>query len=268
MASRELKNIHRLIGAAVNELPPEKSFLSDLKACIVKLSEHAGHPPSQKYKPSSMHCVRNMYFQVVGEQADPDPGSPELIGMGESGTERHKDLQAAIAAMSSFGMECEFIDVEDYIQQQGLTHLQVVERRGAETKLYYPELNLSFMCDGIIRYRGKYYILEIKTEVSYKWQSREGVAKEHYLQASAYSLAFGINEVLFLYECRDDCSKKAYLLQVTPEMKMAVIEKIQLCDQHVAKITPPDVPADVTKKGCSYCGYRTACRRYGGWIWQ
>ena len=38
-----------------------------------------------------------------------------------------------------------------------------------ETKLYHKKLNMSFMTDGIIRYKGKYFIFEFKKETSDKF---------------------------------------------------------------------------------------------------
>ena len=47
--------------------------------------------------------------------------------------------------------------------------LEIVGQSGMECKLYHKKLNMSFMCDGIIKYKSKYFIFEFKTETANKW---------------------------------------------------------------------------------------------------
>ena len=262
MSKQALKSIHKLISMAVQEAPVEQQFLRDLKASIEMVDAKISRKPSQCYKPSSLKCIRNMYFQVAGVDEDPERGNSCLIGICESGTDRHERIQSAISNMKEAGMDCEYINVADYIKENGLDHLKIKGQTNFETKLYYPALNLSFLCDGIIKYQGKYYILEIKTETIYKWQTREGVADEHLEQACAYSVSLGLRDVMFLYENRDNCDKKAFLLHVTEEMKNALVAKIEECDGYVTNLIPPPKP-EVSKKTCSYCKYKQACKKAG-----
>lgn len=260
---RSLKNIMRLIEVANNELPINQAFVSDLKMAIEKTEALNKRKPSRTYKPSSMKCIRNMYFQVTGQERDASGANACLVGICETGSDRHARLQEAIAGMYKLGVECEYIDVAEFIQQRKLTHLKIVSKQGMETKLFYPELNMSFLCDGIIKYCHQYYILEIKTETIYKWQSRTNVADEHIPQGTAYSVAFGIDKVMFLYENRDNCDKKAYILEVTPEMKMDLIGKIETCDDYRKRFVVPPFPEDVDKRTCAYCDYKESCRKAG-----
>lgn len=263
MAKQSLKNIFRLIEAATDVLPIEDQFVSDLKAAIEKQDSKEARKPSQSYKPSSMKCIRNMYFQVTGAEQDDQRANYCLIGIVQSGSDRHERLQEAISKMKDFGMDCEYIDAADFAKQRNLDYLQVVAKQGYETKFYHKDLNISFLCDGIILYKGKYYILEIKTETIHKWQTRKGVDPEHYAQASTYSICLGIDEVMFVYENRDNCDKKAYLFKVEDEMKFEIVSKIEECDKFVKILTPPPIPEDITKKTCQYCNYRALCRKVG-----
>ncbi len=263
MGKPSLKNIHRLIDAATTQMPANEAFAADLTAAIEKLDLLDGRKPSKSYKPSSLTCIRNMYFQVIGEESDGERSSSQLIGIGQSGTDRHERLQTAIAKMKDVGIDCEYLDVAEYVEQNNLSHLKIVSRQGMETKLYHEGLNLSFLCDGIIRYKGKLYILEIKTETMHKYMSRQGVAEDHYDQATTYSLCFGINEVMFVYENRDNCDKKVYLFTVTEEMKFKIVTKIEECDGYVSRLIPPPMPKDIAKKTCSYCKYKKACKKAG-----
>jgi len=260
MSRRALKNIHRLIEAAQKELPVEQEFLSDLKAAIERSEE--SRLPSRTYKPSSLICLRNMYFQVIGQQPDEEKADSCLIGICQTGSARHEHLQQAIASMKKLGIDCEYIDVEKFVNSRKPKGTKVVQKQGMETKCYNEILNMSFLCDGIIRYKGRYYILEIKTESLYKWQTRNAPADDHITQASCYSVCLGLDDVIFLYENRDNCDKKCYLVHVTDSMKEErVVGKIAECDSYVQKLIPP--PMTENKRACNYCGYKSACRKVG-----
>lgn len=262
--SKQLKNIQRLINFKANSLPVDQMFVADLKTTIEKLDSKEARKPSQYYKPSSMLCLRSMYFQRVGQPVE-DPGASAcLVGICETGSARHIHIQSYIDRMKEIGVDCEYIDVDKYIEDNKLEHLQVVEKKGMETKVFHKDLNISFLCDGIIKYHGEYYIFEFKTESTYKWTARSAIADEHIPQGTAYSLCFNIDRVLFVYENRDNCDKKAYLLTVTDDMKFdLIVSKIEECDQFVSKLIVPPKSKETPRKACDYCNYKTACRRAG-----
>lgn len=249
-----------LIENACKCLPPEQAFLEDLKVSIVK--SQSPKKPSTYYKPSSMVCIRNMYYQVTAEPLSSNSTTSELQGILESGTDRHERIQQAIINMKGNGFPCEYIDVETFVKTRNLTDIEIVSKNGFETKCLNKRYGISFLVDGIIKYKGHYYILEIKTETSNKFWRREDAEDHHKTQATAYSVSFGIDDVIFLYENRDNCAKKTFLVHVTPEMKMdRVIGKIEQCDYYVKNgLTPPK---EENKKICQYCKYINSCRRDG-----
>lgn len=260
MARSSLKNVMRLIDVANNELPIEQQFLNDLTVSIEKNAETSSHKPSQTYKPSSMNCARQMVYQVLGVEPAKTKTSYQLEGICESGTDRHVRIQQAIEKIKDIlNIECLYIDVADFVKQRGLNDLEIISKSGMETKLYNKKLNMSFMCDGIIKYKSKYFIFEFKTETADKFYKRTGVDENHYNQATAYSINFGIDNVLFVYENRNTLDKKAYIRNVTNEMKVELIGKIEYCDSYVKQLKTPPKPLDVAKKTCAYCAYRAKC---------
>lgn len=269
MARNSLKNIFNLIDTAKAELPPEQSFLNDLKRSIELTDEKNARPGSKTYKPSGMNCIRQSYYVITGAETDEANSSSALIGICESGTDRHERIQQAVLNMRNNDVECEYINVADFVRNRGLTeYLDIVkepdfENGEFETKLYHKTLNMSFLCDGIIKYHNHYYILEIKTESSSKFFQRKDVDPFHYHQAIAYSIAFGINEVLFIYECRDNCDKKAFMYHVTDDMKQELLSYIEECDSYIKKLKVPPKPEDVAKKTCNYCQYKGRCNKDG-----
>ena len=261
MSRQSLKNVMRLIESVEKELPVEQQFLGDLKRSIELSANKESRKPSQTYKPSSMNCPRASYYQLVGAEPDETGANYTLIGIGNSGTDAHVRYQTAISDMKTHGIDCEYINVAEYVKSRELSDLEIVSQNGMETKLYNKKYNISFLCDGIIRYKGRYYILELKTETSYKWQNRKGVDPGHYNQATTYSLSLGLDDVIFVYINRDICDLKAYLFHVDDDMRNIIINYIENCNYYVTiKQVPPKSEA-VDKKTCSYCNYRATCNK-------
>ena len=261
MARNSLKNVFRLIDSVQNQLPPEQDFLNDLKRSIEMTDEKNNRLPSKTYKPSGMNCIRQSYYQIVGIEPDKSSSSYTLVGICNSGTDIHVRIQTAVEQMKDNGMDCEYIDVSTFVNQRSLTDLEIVSKSGMETKLYHKKLNMSFMCDGIVRYKGKYYILELKTENSYKFMNRKDVDPSHYNQATAYSLAFGLDDVLFVYISRDVLDMKSFMFHVTDDMREDLLKYIFECDGYIdIRIVPPK-PEAVERKTCNYCNYKSRCKK-------
>lgn len=256
MSRQALKNIARLLA---EDIAAEKSFLADLERSIELDAIKESRAPSRTYKPSSMNCIRNMYYQVIGQEPDPEDVSYSFAGICNSGSDIHVWVQTAVSQMKFNGIDCEYVDVEEYVESRGLVNIEVVSKQGIETKLYHKWYNTSFLCDGIVRYKGKYYILEIKSESVYKWQNRTGVDSNHYNQATAYSLALGIDDVLFIYVNRDVLLMKSYMFTVTDDMRQRLVDKIEECDGYVENHTAPPIPEDISRKQCAYCSYKSTC---------
>jgi CRISPR/Cas system-associated exonuclease Cas4 (RecB family) len=237
--------------------------LTDLKKSIEMTADEDRRKPSQTYKPSSMKCIRNMYYQRAGVTPDEELSSYCSVGICNSGSDIHIRIQTAVENMKKHGIDCEYIDVADYVKSRNLGYLEIVSKSGMETKLFHKTLNMSFMCDGIIRYNNHYYILEIKTEASFKWSARTDTDPAHYAQGTAYSVAFQLPEVMFLYINRDILDMKAYLFVPTNEMKENLVGTIEDCEGYVNRMICPPKPEDLPRNVCNYCSYKTQCRKDG-----
>lgn len=261
MARQSLKNVARLIAQAKEELPVEQEFINDLKRSIEMTADKEVYIPSKTYKPSSMNCIRQSYYQIKGVKQDEGVSNYNGIAICETGTDRHERIQNAVADMINNGMDCEYVDVAEFVKSRNLDYLNVINKQGNETKLFHKVLNISFLCDGIIKYHNHYYIIEFKTEGSSKFFARNGVDASHYKQATTYSLALGLPEVLFVYISRDTLDMKCYLFNVTDEMKNEIVAYIDECDGYLKRKVVPPVPEDIARKTCSYCPYSTQCRK-------
>lgn len=243
------------------EYPIEILFVNSLEATISQENTKE-NKTSQTYKPSSLGCIRNMYYQRVGMLLGEVFGKadPSLVGMGETGTHRHEDLQSYITRMKQNNYPWEFVDVGEYIKTSNITNLDIVDKDGFETKLHNKDLIMSFKTDGLLRFKGERLLgLEIKTESSTKWYKREDVDVAHHEQAIAYALSLNLEEIIFLYENRDTCQKKAYLFKVTQKMKDDLVNKIKICEEHVTNKTLP--PKTDNVRICYYCNYKNICKQ-------
>lgn len=253
------QTLSSIIKAKMQELPAEQSFLVEYKQTVAKLN-----PPtkgSTYYKPSSMNCDRGMYYIAKG--IDPDDILPEYnsVRITDCGTASHERIQYYVSQMRNKGFDCDWIDPEWYIKVKGLSYLQIRDKKAFETKFLDTRYNLSFMCDGIIRYKGKYYILEIKTETDYKNSSRTEADAVHRNQSICYSLSLGIDDIMWLYESRNVCDIKSFHTIVTDADKERVILKIEYVDNCVKTNKVP--PKCSNLKFCNYCDYKSTCRRDG-----
>ena len=254
-------------------------FLNRINEAIIKLDED--YKPSIYYKPSSLVCMRQMYFTRKGVDPEEERKDPSFIGICESGTDRHDRIQRVLNEMKNLGMEFEYIDVETYVKEHNLVDIEIREKKGMETHCFNKRFNMSFFTDGIIKYipENKYFIFEFKTEVTQKFAKRDNEESAHQIQAACYSLNFGIDDTLFVYEDRNFCTKKAFLYHVSEEDKRSkVVDKILKCEEYVnqnkvpPKVTNKDVDPNYTGgrdrvigpsvKICEYCRYKKECSKY------
>lgn len=247
-----------LIKDKVETLPPEQSFLADLKDTV-----SACNPPRKRSahtKPSSLHCLRQIYFDKIQAPIDASVTEYSSARICETGTNSHEAIQYYVVQMAEKGKDCKYIDVAEFVKQRGLNYLEIKRKSGYETHLYDTRYDISFLCDGIILYKGKYYILEIKTENDSKGIYREEADPYHKLQSVSYSLSLGIDDVMWLYEERNFCVPKTFHTIVTEQDRVKLIMDLELVEQAVKDMTPP--PKCTSRKTCQYCSYHTICSQY------
>lgn len=242
-----------------------KVFLSDVMTAIEKYDNLKAHKPSEWYKPSSLNCLRQMYFMRTKTEQDDTITDYTSIGMADTGSRRHVAIQTVLENMESMGYDWRYVDVSDYIdmkKSQGkCAFLDVVGKNGAETKLFDNAMKVMFLCDGIMQRisTGEYYLFEFKNQISFKANGKEGVDKEHYNQVSAYCAELDLNKALVLYENRDNCNLECpEVFEVTQEMKDSFYDRLLDCEGYVERLIVP--PKCENTKICRWCKYKTACR--------
>lgn len=252
------KFLRDLIKTKIDALPVEDSFLTDLKAVVA-----ACNPPRKRsayFKPSSLNCLRMCFFDRI--QAPMDSTVSEYSGtrICETGSNSHESIQRYVSLMTKYGKDCEWVDAEQYAKDNHLDYLTVRNKKDYETHFLDNRYGISFLCDGIIKYKGKYYILEIKTETDDKGFNRNAADDYHRKQSVSYSLSLGINDIIWLYEERNYCIPKCFHTIVTDEERLMLIQQFETVEQAVKDLTPP--PKCNNRKTCTYCMYKTECKKY------
>lgn len=253
-------------------------FLTGLTYTIEKLDKDDTYMPSPTFSPSGMKCERSMIYKLLSVKPDDRKTSYQLVDICANGTDSHQRLQNYVNKMKSCGIDCEYINVaDDYVRKYKLplfigkesnfidefeTHLYTFDKKkGVDKHSIFP-YPVSFLCDGIIKLNGKYFILEIKTQASMKAMRQKDVQEEHKIQATAYSLFLGIDDVMFLYEDRDLLGKKCFVYTPTKEEKVALHKKLIMC-YNMSKEGKVIAKPNVDKKVCNYCNYKHTCKLGG-----
>lgn len=265
--SRRLLN---LINSSKQDLPANKKFLKDLMSCIERCEQTERRKGSTYYKPSSMHCMRNMYFTRTNAPQDEGYTEYNSTGMSDTGTRRHEAIQEVLLKMQTFGYDWKYLDVAEYVKEKQkfgkCTTLQIKGKQGAETHLIDTSLNLSFRCDGIIRRisTNEDFLFEFKNVVSFKYnQLEDHCLEQNHNQVICYCTVLDLDKAFVTYENRDTCLLEVpEVFEVTKEMKNWLCNYISECEGYVERmIAPPKTKDD---KNCRYCSYKTICRKVGG----
>jgi CRISPR/Cas system-associated exonuclease Cas4 (RecB family) len=179
------------------------------------------------------------------------PQSPELCAICETGTDRHIRIQEKIISVPEF----KWVDLEEFVITR--KNLEIIEKVGLECKLYDKELNIRFMCDGVIAFKNKLYIIEIKTEDGIKFSKREAIEPTHYTQGCIYSLCLNIPDILFIYENRNFLTKKVYHATYTDNDYCNILDDINVVNEAVNNKKLPYAYRD---NKCIYCNYKNKCK--------
>lgn len=140
----------------------------------------------------------------------------------------------------------------------------------AEVPIYVPEQEVEGRTDGIA-YLGKdylkdirnrnfedFYILEFKSENSFKFQKHSSAHQVHINQAAIYSFGTGflVDKIAVIYEDKNTQEIKEYIVQVTKEMQEEVLRRIKILNH---SLRTKELPKDKMKSECTYCPHKIVC---------
>lgn len=217
-------------------------------------------------KPSKANCLRMMYYILTEAEVDGrETVDPDMVLIQSEGSKMHDVIQHILAKAQDQGID--FKDPSGEVDKAAQMGIRTVVRRSVhdedtpyEVTCYNEDYDISFKFDGVVIFNGKKVILEIKNEDHFKWMKRVMPEENHIFQATFYSICLGINQVLFLYVGRNYKKRKAYLVEITDEMRLTQITRIRIVQYCKAKKIIPGCEAG---KGCRYCAFKKKCKADG-----
>jgi len=244
-------------------------FINDLNYAIPKYEEMNERKPSPYFKPSSIRCIRCGVFQVLGATPTNTEVTPNLVGITQGGSAIHENIQRSLVEFPSAGLmqNWKYVDVVDYIKENKLD-LEIIKpcdfaNGEYETKIFSEEYQIRCLLDGVLQYKDKYVILEIKSINSSKFFKMKDVLDKHKAQAISYSMLMQIPDVLFLYVDRDLYNKKTFLYTPSAQEKGKWLNNINYGLECVKNKKIPAMPVVEDKDFCTYCAYKKLCKQIG-----
>lgn len=214
---------------------------------------------------SSFRCERVQYFRLRG--VEPDNINTFSItdsfikSMGDS---IHYNVQKNLRSLSSF----KFVSVEDYLKKFPIHYKYELEISDnyMETKIRILDENLpvQMSCDGILEYKNRYYILEIKSSEYSSWGNLTNPKPEHIDQIKMYSAILGIKDALAFYVERQYGGLKCFELNFKQNEIDSVYDRINKIVDCVNKNICPE-PLNKNDSWCkpNRCIYFNTCKIFG-----
>lgn len=276
----------RLAGALYNQMNElhSKDFYDDyeIESLLLKQKEHdlSNIKNYEKlpegliaFSPSSASsCGRGLFFKANREKKDEIQRYPYQRRWTRNSSAVHeavqRDLLYSEKILDNPVFKVHRLESGLPAWEQNIKTAKVIEHNGVR-------FVMNGMCDGILEYQpdGSKVLFEFKTKSTtigtvgtYKLK---GVQEEHRIQAIAYSIMFGIDEAVFMYEsvAKDGWTKGAdakvdfrtFYVKITEEDRIALLDRLsEIAKQYYEGKIPPK-----EQDKCFFCVYKTACEGIG-----
>lgn len=235
-------------------------FISFYENYIVqKLRDESARVKSRTFAPSCMRCDRKSWFRLRGSEPDvlinPDIS---LNFRAEVGSARHLAIQTALKD----ALGADWLDVGEYLKSIAFPYEYELTQNGLESLIYIKKPPIKFACDGILRFSDKLFLLEIKTAEYSSWEALMEPKEVHLDQIKCYAALLNIQDVLVLYEDRQNGGLKCYQLHITDADFKSVFNKFDYVQKMVASnLAPSRLPSGDYM--CSNCEFKQKCKEWG-----
>lgn len=215
--------------------------------------------PSRTFAPSQIRCKRVSWFRLRGTQPEVETQVDRATNFTATiGTACHQQIQTLLADR----LGADWVDPEEYMKTlEGYSYS--CTKHGLETQIeIIAPVPIKFAPDGIIRWKDKIWLLEIKTSEYSSFEKLSEVKPKHMDQIKCYATLLHIPNVLVLYQDRMYGSLKCYEVKVSPvdmENIWSMFAEVQDC---VAKNIAPEKPIDRRYCNSSYCRYCKVCKEW------
>lgn len=221
--------------------------------------EDESRVPSRTFAPSQVRCKRVSWFRLrevmpeLEEKVD-----RKLDFTAQIGTACHHRIQEVL----SKALGDSWIDVEEYLNTHGCQYDYTCTKNGYETMIQISNPPVKFAPDGIIFFKGQYWLLEIKTSEYSSFDRLSETKSQHLDQIKCYCTLLGIHNVLVLYQDRLYGDLKCYEEHITDGDMLLTRLMFQEVMECVDKNIAPPRPEDRRYCSPSYCRYYNVCKQW------
>lgn len=227
------------------------------KAIDIRCVLRATQPHKQVFAPSSAYCDRKIWFRFRGVNPDTPTSTDyynEFVKM--IGDACHIYIQSLLK--ETLGED--WIDVGEYLKGINTPYEYTTEVDGYETHVAINDPPICFSVDGIIKYRGKLYLIEIKSLEHNSFSEIFEPRERDVSQTATYQLLLGIEDVMYIYIDRlygnVKCFEYRNSIKPFDDIVNHCREIKQMAD---AMIAPPKC---YLPSVCSMCEYKQRCKEW------
>lgn len=248
-----------LIEEAIANIEDDKSHLDFVRGRVT-------------FSPSSADkCDRNLFYKANWAEEDEQTTFPYQGRWRRNASAVHSAVQRDL-------LYCEkVLENPEFIVMRAKRNGRPAWEKNIRTVKHFEHNGVKFsiygMMDGVLRYEKDKSVVgfEFKTKSTtlgaignYKLKD---IQEDHKSQAIAYSLLFGLDEFIFVYEslAKDGWTKgvdakpdqRAFYLKVTDEMRTQLLDKFAEVARKKYEGTLPE--PDFSK--CTFCSYKEKCKQ-------
>ena len=228
-----------------------------------KITAKNTEPKHKTFAPSSFRCPRVSWFRLRGVQPDEITKPDRVMEFSaEIGTACHEIIQHNLK--EALGED--WIEVEDYLKDNpdvGNKYTWELEKSGYETKISINNPPIRFACDGILRWKGQIYLLEIKTSEFSSFDELTNPKDQHVDQIKCYATLLGIKKVLVLYQDRQYGGLKCFEMTISDNDNRYVLDRFQyVMDMVDANLAPEGLPKGDPWCSSNHCPYYRKCKEW------
>lgn len=233
----------------------------DMYENIVKESilEGESQTPSRTFAPSQIRCKRVSWFRLRGVQPEQETRVDTSLNFtAQVGTACHHTIQENLS--NKLGKD--WIDVGEYLKSEPRNFEYVGHKHGYETQIEVFNPPIKFAPDGIIFYKDKYWLLEIKTSEYSSFDKLTDPKPQHIDQIKCYATLLNLHNALILYQDRMYGNMKCYEVNITDDDMAQMWNMFSEVQDCVVKNIAPPKPDNTKYCSPSYCRYYNKCKEW------
>lgn len=254
------KPVSETLGARFNSID-SCDFLDAYESVLdSNIRQEESRIPSKTFAPSQLRCKRISWFRLRGVEPEVESiANKGLYFTATLGTALHADIQKML--MQHFRED--WLDVDEYMRSINPPYEYECEKGELETLVHIHNPPVKFAPDGIVQYKGKTRLLEIKTSDHTSFSKLSAPKPQHIDQITTYATLLDLDNCIFLYVDRQYGAYKCYEVNITDDSKQSVwnmFNEVMQCVEH--NIAPPKLPNGDVWCNPSRCRYYNKCKEW------